>query len=161
MTRWIIISIRDVFSYSILQRTHVSFSSKCTGIVSFDINDHPMESWWKYLTEISLYLWVTPLPVADSCIVSAASYSWWRHQMETFSESLAHRSPVNSPHKGQWRGALIFPLIYAWINAWSNNREAGDLRRHFPRHWPNGHQWIPRTKASDAGLWCFLWSTPE
>ena len=22
-----------------------------------------------------------------------------------------HRSPVNSPHKGQWRGALMFPLI--------------------------------------------------
>ena len=25
-----------------------------------------------------------------------------------------HRSPVNSPHKGQWRGALTFSLIYAW-----------------------------------------------
>ena len=24
-----------------------------------------------------------------------------------------HRSPVNSPHKGQWRGALMFPLICA------------------------------------------------
>ena len=27
-----------------------------------------------------------------------------------------HRSPVNSPHKGQWRGALMFSLIFAWIN---------------------------------------------
>ena len=27
-----------------------------------------------------------------------------------------HRSPVNSPHKGQWRGALMFSLICAWIN---------------------------------------------
>ena len=27
-----------------------------------------------------------------------------------------HRSPVNSPHKGQWRGALIFSLICIWIN---------------------------------------------
>ena len=33
-----------------------------------------------------------------------------------------HRSPVNSPHKGQWRGA--------WTNGWVNNRDAGDLRRH-------------------------------
>ena len=24
-----------------------------------------------------------------------------------------------------------------------------------------GHRWIPRTKASDAELWCFLWSTPK
>ena len=41
-----------------------------------------------------------------------------------------HRSPVNSPHKGQSRGALMFSLISAWINEWVNNREAGDLRRH-------------------------------
>ena len=40
-----------------------------------------------------------------------------------------NRSPVNSPHKGQWRGASMFYLIYAWINGWVNNREAGDLRR--------------------------------
>ena len=41
-----------------------------------------------------------------------------------------HLSPVNSPHKGQWRGALMFSLICAWISSWVNNREAGDLRRH-------------------------------
>ena len=41
-----------------------------------------------------------------------------------------HRSPVNSPHKGQWRGALMFSLICVLINGWVNNREAGDLRRH-------------------------------
>ena len=61
--------------------------------------------------------------------------TWWRHQMETFSASLAlcegiHRSSVNSPHKGQWRGALIFSLICAWINGWINNRETGDLGRY-------------------------------
>ena len=41
-----------------------------------------------------------------------------------------HRSPVNSPYKGQWRGALMFTLICARINGWVNNREAGDLRRY-------------------------------
>ena len=60
---------------------------------------------------------------------------WWRHQMEPFSALLALCAgnspvPVNSPHKGQWRGALMFSLISAWINDWVNNREAGDLRRH-------------------------------
>ena len=38
--------------------------------------------------------------------------------------------PVNSAHKGQWRGALMFSLICVWINGLVNNREAGDLRRH-------------------------------
>ena len=41
-----------------------------------------------------------------------------------------HRSPVTSPHKGQWRVALMFSLICVWINDWVNNREAGDLRRY-------------------------------
>ena len=41
-----------------------------------------------------------------------------------------HRSPVNSQHKGQWRGALMFSLICARINAWVNNREADDFRRY-------------------------------
>ena len=52
--------------------------------------------------------------------------------METFSALLAicaGNSPVNSAHKGQWRGALMFSLICVWINGWVNNREAGDLRR--------------------------------
>ena len=41
-----------------------------------------------------------------------------------------HRSPVNSPHKGQSRRALMFSLICAWANGWVNTREAGELRRH-------------------------------
>ena len=41
-----------------------------------------------------------------------------------------HRSPVGSPHKGQWRGALTFSVICAWMNDLVNNREAGDLRCH-------------------------------
>ena len=64
---------------------------------------------------------------------------WWRHQMEAFSRYWPfvrgiHRSPVNSPHKGQWRGALMFSLISARINGWVNNREAGDVRRHRAHH---------------------------
>ena len=37
-----------------------------------------------------------------------------------------HQSPVNSPHKGQWHGALMF--------SWVNNGEAGDMRRHRPHY---------------------------
>ena len=63
-----------------------------------------------------------------------------------------HRSPVNSPHKGQWRGALMFSLNCVWINGWVNNREAGDLRRN-RAHYEitvmmifgrlNWNQWLP------------------
>ena len=60
--------------------------------------------------------------------------SWWRHEMETFSALLvlcAGNSPVtNSPHKGQWRGALMFSFICAGTNGSGNNRDDNDLRRH-------------------------------
>ena len=71
------------------------------------------------------------------------SLTRWRHQMEAFPRYWPfvrgiHRSSVNSPHKGQWRGALMFSLMFssicAWLNAWVNNREAGDLRRR-RTHW--------------------------
>ena len=41
-----------------------------------------------------------------------------------------YRSPVNSPHKGQWRGTLVLSLICAWTNRWVNNRDASDLKLH-------------------------------
>ena len=55
----------------------------------------------------------------------------WKHSMRywPFVRGI-HRSPLNSPHKGQWRGALMFSLICVWINDWVNNHEAGDLRRY-------------------------------
>ena len=71
--------------------------------------------------------------ISFKTILKGGLFTWWRHQMETFSALLdlcAGNSPVtvNSPHKGQWRGALMFSLI--WMNGWVNNREAGDLRCH-------------------------------
>ena len=84
-------------------------------------------SWWQNKTN-RVYMGYTP---STTFIIPA----WWRHQMETFSALLALCAgnspvPVNSPHKGQWRGALMFSFICAWIHDWVNNREAGDLGRH-------------------------------
>ena len=45
-----------------------------------------------------------------------------------------HWSLVDSPHKGQWHGALMFSLIYAWKNGLVNNQDAGDLRRHYAHY---------------------------
>ena len=55
----------------------------------------------------------------------------WKHfpRYRPFERGI-HRSPVNSPHKGQWCGALLFSLICTWRNDWVNNTEAGELRRH-------------------------------
>ena len=61
--------------------------------------------------------------------------TWWRHQWKHFPRYWPfvreiHRSPVNPPPKGQWRGALVFSLICAWIKRVNKQSWAGDLRRH-------------------------------
>ena len=75
--------------------------------------------------------WIKPSSCAQLTGCLSAN-PWWRHQMETFPRywPFVLEIPVNSPHKGQWRGALMFSLICAWINGWVNNGEAGDLRRY-------------------------------
>ena len=95
-----------------------------------------------------------------------------------------HRWPVNSPHKGQWYGALMFSLICAWINDWvgwrfetpsrpswrhcSDHPLCSDLKalttestylatnpEHILISSSCGDRWIPLKKASDAELWLF------
>ena len=49
-----------------------------------------------------------------SNLVSHCDAIKWKHFPRYWSLVRGiHRSPVNSPHKGQWRGALIFSLICA------------------------------------------------
>ena len=60
---------------------------------------------------------------------------WWRHQMETYSALLvicAGNLPVPDEFCVQRpvTRSLVSSLIYARINGWVNNREAGDLKRH-------------------------------
>ena len=62
--------------------------------------------------------------------------------------------PVNSPHKGQWRGALMFSVICAWINDRVTNREAGDLRRRHGHYDVNVMQCV----SCEKGL---MWYHPE
>ena len=66
-------------------------------------------------------------------------------------------SPVNSPHKGQWRGALMFSLICARINDSVINREPDDLRRHHA-HYDITVMFRPfkvtAIKCNQLYLWC-------
>ena len=52
-----------------------------------------------------------------------------------------------SPHKGLWRGALMFSLVCVWTKRWVNNWDASDLRRHCAHYdvtimapWPINHK---------------------
>ena len=39
-------------------------------------------------------------------------------------------SPIDSSHKDQWWGALMFSMICGWTNGWANNGDTGVLRRY-------------------------------
>ena len=92
------------------------------------------------ITTLSATLWEHSLV---TCIVFVTCKTWqyyndvikWKHfpRYWPFVRGI-HRFPVNSHHKGQWRGAVMFSLICAWKNGWVNNRKAGDLRRHRAHH---------------------------
>ena len=72
-----------------------------------------------------VFLQMTPFKMAHDDVIK------WKHFpcYWPFVRGI-HRWPVNPPHKGQWRWALMFSLICAWTNGWVNTRNAGDLRRH-------------------------------
>ena len=117
--------------------------------ISGKMNGYPVSFVWKlfFQTHANIYSLVEKYLVLRQNVIKIITSSrhyryynkvitWWHHQLEPhfprywpFLQGI-HRSPVNFTHKGQWRGALMFSLICAWINNWVVNREADDLRRH-------------------------------
>ena len=68
--------------------------------------------------------WYEALVRESGTLQSNWQSSWWRITWKHFPHYWPflrgiYRWPVNSLHKGQWRGALIFPLICAWISGWT------------------------------------------
>ena len=143
-------------------------------------NPENSHAWWTVLTPGGLYLRADmcspryhwgPLPLLACRQPSQFQYLKqtrlshddvikWKHfpRYWSFVRGI-HRSPVNSPHKGQWHGALIFSLICVWINGWVNNREAGDLRCYrahsdvsvmFNSLWPGDTVWQHGTRSTLA-----------
>ena len=114
--------LSKILSFS-FKKMHLKMSSAKWHPFCFGLNElnPPICTSVYHIYFVFVYPFIRWVPDNDSV--------WWRFQMETFSALLAFCAG-NSPHKGQWRRALMFSLICAWINSWVNNREAGDLRRH-------------------------------
>ena len=66
-------------------------------------------------------------------------------------------TPLHYPHAAN-AGCVLAGVAPVLMKTQSNGnifRVTGPLCGEF-----TGHPWIPRTEASDAELWCFLWSAP-
>ena len=66
-----------------------------------------LDNWWIPMTKVSnaSFQMVEETSQVSWRLKYQHPLPWWRHQMEIFPR---YWSPVNSPHKGQWRGALVF-----------------------------------------------------
>ena len=87
--------------------------------------DRQIRHWKSWKVEIRL-LYISPASIGLSNNHSYTGHDdviKWKHfpRYWPFVRGI-HRLPVNSPHKGQWHGALMFSLMYAWINRWVNNK---------------------------------------
>ena len=98
-----------------------------------------------FQTNISVHLYPTAYyPQSKSVQWRLKGHVWFN----------SPRSPVNSPHKGQWRGALMFSLICAL-----NKR----LSKHTWGWWletPSGSLWRHRNVSSLFRNRKRPWSTP-
>ena len=98
------------------------------------------------ITLVNLVIcWSTVLPWVMIVLIEASMVEYkkiiqvyhdvikWKHFLRYWSFARGiHRSLVNSPHKGRWRGALMFSLIFlcflwSWTNGSTNNRDAGEF----------------------------------
>ena len=76
-----------------------------------------------------------------------------------FQSSICRAFRMNCFHNETQPGRFHFLICVKQYDTWWRHQR-------FPRYWSfvrgihRGDRWIPRTKASDAELWCFLWSAP-
>ena len=96
-----------------------------------------------------------PYQYKDAALLVYDDVIKWKHLPRYWSFGRGiDRSPVNSPHKGQWSGALMFSLICAWKNGGVNNHKAGDLRCNRAHYDVSVMLWIPIIQ--DRGSWDYL-----
>ena len=109
--------------------------------------------------------WSTLAQVIACCLTAPSNYlnqCWGTYDihLRAIPQEIPH--PPNTNYKLAWKLLIYicFQIHQGPIMMTSSNgnifRVTGHLCRKF-----TGDRWIPRTKASDAELWCFLWSAPE
>ena len=125
--------IRAAIVFSLIESLSINYSLRVSAICS-------LNPWWFDIPSNDIYIcWPAWFGLTQSKAWSGVQVRVFGHDdvikwnhfpgYWPFVRGI-HRSPVNSPHNGQWRGALIFFLINAWINNWVNDREAANLRCH-------------------------------
>ena len=118
---WILIKISLIFCYfSESNRQYASFGSddglepkQATSHLLFSMMSQWVEIWHLYPYDVDMCKW-------DYVALHDDVIKWENFPLYWPSVSEIHRSPVDSPQRGQRCGALIFSLICAWRNGLAN-----------------------------------------
>ena len=105
--------------------------------------------WPQCVNRGTIVLYFTKHPKQFDCkgaVLSVLEKLLWRQDGCSIRSSHHYRMEFPAP---------VRYLLHGDDIKWTHFRIAGLLRGEF-----TGHRWIPRTKASEAELWCFLWSAP-
>ena len=108
-----------------------------------------------------------PMQARYVMLMECQSYNdivMWHGNTPHFTGLCAGNQQMDSMHKGPVMessdGLFVISQLSRGVAIMSSNgnifRVTGHLCGEF-----NGPRWIPHTKASDAELWCLLWSVPE
>ena len=94
----------------------------------------------------------------DSKNISIMKHNKWLTETFPNKYSPVHQwLPLGPIFNLHYKDAIVFSSICVMKSTNGNIfRVTGHLCGEF-----TGRRWISRTKASDAELWCFLWSAPE
>ena len=151
---WYNVSTQYIFAITFIEVNHSS-SFKFSIVLLWAISKGFCASSIQLMSECSQHI-ILSYKYSTSCFINSIEYvttgiqqmngsekyiGWlydvikWKHfpRYWPFMGGI-QRWPVNSSHKGQWRGALMFSLIYAWTKGWVNNRDAGGLRGNCAYH---------------------------
>ena len=100
--------LRDIYTqvYVVLLCFGIGFKKNETTYLTISLRAVTPPFAW-----LSEWLWFNPGEHGRmfTRLLNYIKHTWWRHQKHF----PRYRSPVNSPHKGQWRGTLMFSLICA------------------------------------------------
>ena len=176
---------KDHRAFTNLIEQHLMNNARLIRAKEYDIwNVIPPFFYYGYVLELKRNIdislvWIKSVTI--KCIYRAQSPLQWRHNgYDDVSNHQHHHCLLNLLYRR--RSKKTSKLRVTGLCA-GNSPETGDTSylllftspanqyhddaiqwKHFPRYWPfvrGIHRWIPRTKASDSELWCFLSSAPE
>ena len=128
-------------------------------------NAENVSIWWRHhhmtiFSDVPLFWHIT-----HSETIRSSGWLFWS-SLGTLKLALNVSSEDQGSHRdglsvSLYRHSCLLAVLLSWLFIMTSSngnifRVTGPLCGEF-----TGHLWVPLTKASDAELWCFLWSVPN